>query len=365
MAEKLKDLDKLAIIYPLLFILVVAGVFVGYRSPAKAEEQAANAGQLYALVLPTATNYRNVSADQVTVADAAATVANMSNLSVYGQATSNADTVRIKEELGQTDETVISKVNESANSKAFVTYIVLEGDNVDSIVGKFNGMVSSTTIRWANGLKNTEVTPGTSLLIPVTNGIIYTVKEGDTVDALIGKYGSDTESIAYYNDEVIDETLPVGERILLPNGVLPEKERPEYVAPVAVSRPSSGGSYGGSWSNAGVMAAGNRYAYGNCTWYAYNRRVALGLPVGSFWGNANTWDIAARAAGLLVDGTPTPGAIFVQKSGYFGHVGIVESVDWASGTMLVSDMNNYAHNGYGRSSSWVTSINGFASAYIH
>jgi surface antigen len=113
------------------------------------------------------------------------------------------------------------------------------------------------------------------------------------------------------------------------------------------------------------MAAGNRYAYGNCTWYAYNRRIALGLPVGSFWGNANTWDIAARAAGLLVDGTPSPGAIFVQKTGYFGHVGIVESVDWASGTMLVSDMNNYAHNGYGRYSFWTANIAGFASAYIH
>jgi len=364
MTEKLKNLDKLAIVYPLLFIVAIAGLFVGYESPAKAEEHVLNGGQLYSLILPTATDYNTVSANQVTVADAAVTVASIGNLSVYGQASSNADTVRIKEELGQTDETVVSKVGEATNTKAWVTYIVLEGENVDTIVDKFNGMVNSTTIRWANGLKDATVSPGVSLLIPVVDGVVYTVEDGASYDSIIEKYGSDVESINYYNEDIIDGVLPVGQKILLPNGTLPEKDRPEYVAPApVVVRPSY--SYGGTWANAGVMAAGNRYAYGNCTWYAYNRRIALGLPVGSFWGNANTWDVAARAAGMWVDGTPTAGAIFVQKSGYYGHVGIVEEVYWDSGTMLVSDMNNYGHNGFGRYSFWIANISGFASAYIH
>jgi LysM repeat protein len=325
----------------LLVIFVVAVVFVGYRSPARAEEQAVSGGQLYSLVLPTLPGSQMVSADQVTVADIAAHVAQVGNLSVYSQATSNADTVRIKEGLGQADEAVISKVNEATNSKAFVTYIALEGDNVDSIVDKFNGMVSSTTIRWANGLKTADVTPGTSLLIPVTDGVVHTVKEGDTVASLIEKYGSDAELIAYYNDEVIDEALPVGERILLPTGVLPEKERPEYVAPAPVTRASSY-SGGAGWYMSGAMA-GNRYAFGNCTWYAYNRRAEMGRPVGSFWGNAYTWRNAP--APWVVNSTPAAGAVFVMT---VNHVGIVESVDWANGTMIISDMNNYGstYGGY-------------------
>jgi surface antigen len=333
----LKNLDKLAIIYPLLFILAVAGIFLGYRSPVRAEEQLVNGGQAYSLVLPTAPIAQSVSANQVAVADVAAVVAGLSNLSVYSQATSNADTVRIKEELGQTDETAISKANEAVNSKAFVTYITLEGDNVDTIASKFNDMVSPTTIRWANGLKTADVTPGTSLLIPITDGVVYTVKEGDTVESIIEKYGSDTGSVAYYNDDIVDGVLPIGKQILLPNGSLPEKERPEYVAPAATTSRSASSA---GWYMNGAMA-GNRYAGGNCTWYAYNRRAEIGRPVGSFWGNAYTWRYAP--APWVVNSTPAAGAVFVMSG---NHVGIVESVDWANGTMIISDMNNYG-NTYG------------------
>ena len=340
MTEKLKNLDKLAIVYPLLFIVLVAGVFIGYRSPTKVMEKVSG-GKFYSLVLPTSPTDTVVSANQVTVADVAAVVANVGNLSVYNQATSNADTVRIKEELSQTDETVVSKSSEATNSKTFVTYIVLDGDTVDSISKKFNDMASPTTIRWANGLKTADVTPGKSLLIPVTNGVVYTVKDGDTMASVVEKYGSTAESISYYNDDIIDDVLPVGQKILLPDGVLPEKERPEYVAPVVVKTNTTSSNTGGGWYMNGAMA-GNRYAYGNCTWYAYNRRAELGIPVGSFWGNAYTWRYAP--APWVVDSTPAAGAVFVTGN----HVGIIESVDWANGTMVVSDMNNYGskYGGY-------------------
>jgi putative secretory antigen len=91
-----------------------------------------------------------------------------------------------------------------------------------------------------------------------------------------------------------------------------------------------------------TASVGNRYAAGNCTWYAYERRLQLGRPIGSFWGNANTWATSARAAGFVVNNTPAPGAIFQTTAGYYGHVGIVERVE--NGVVYVSDMN-YA--GYG------------------
>ncbi len=44
----------------------------------------------------------------------------------------------------------------------------------------------------------------------------------------------------------------------------------------------------------------------NCTWYVYERRLQLGRPISSFWGNANTWATSARAAGFVVNNTPAP-----------------------------------------------------------
>ena len=87
------------------------------------------------------------------------------------------------------------------------------------------------------------------------------------------------------------------------------------------------------------MAAGNRYAYGYCTWYAYNRRAALGMKLPSVtWGNANTWDTGAAASGYLVNGVPSVGAVFQTDGGAYGHVGIVEEV-YADGSIKISEMN--------------------------
>ena len=87
-------------------------------------------------------------------------------------------------------------------------------------------------------------------------------------------------------------------------------------------------------------ASSNRYTYGYCTWYAFNRRVQMGLPVGTMWGNANTWAWNAGQAGYRVDHTPEVGAI-VQNGGGLGHVAIVEAVN-SNGSITISEMNGPA-----------------------
>lgn len=90
---------------------------------------------------------------------------------------------------------------------------------------------------------------------------------------------------------------------------------------------------------------GNAYPYGQCTWYAYERRVQLGLPVGSYFGNGADWADSARTFGYWVDSTARHvGDVVVFRPGqmsadsYYGHVAVVEKVN-GDGSVEVSESN--------------------------
>jgi surface antigen len=86
------------------------------------------------------------------------------------------------------------------------------------------------------------------------------------------------------------------------------------------------------------------YNVGQCTafvsWRLYQRN---GLAFhnyygGSHFGNANTWDDAARAEGIPVNGTPTVGSVMQSDAGSAGHVAWVAALN-ADGTVLVEEYN--------------------------
>ncbi|NWK84678.1 LysM peptidoglycan-binding domain-containing protein [Staphylococcus sp. GSSP0090] len=87
-----------------------------------------------------------------------------------------------------------------------------------------------------------------------------------------------------------------------------------------------------------VSNGSNYYDWGQCTYYAFDRRQQLGKSVGNLWGNANNWASAARQSGYQVNHTPEVGAIFQSSAGNYGHVGVVESKN-ADGSIVVSEMN--------------------------
>lgn len=251
-----------------------------------------------------------------------------------------------KVDLDQTSDDTISKpqITELAGGgKAIAVYKTKVGDSVPSIAAAHG--LSVDTIKWANGLSSDAIEPGRDLLVSPVDGVVYTIKAGDTPAGLATTYRADKSRIEAFNNVAVDG-FAAGQRIVIPGGVLPPELVPGYRAP---SRTASGIATGGSGYriNAGIAkaSAGNRYAYGNCTWYAYERRMQLGRPVGSFWGNASTWASYARAAGYLVNNKPAAGAVLVERTGYFGHVGVVESVS-ANGDIVISEMNNYAYGGF-------------------
>ena len=95
----------------------------------------------------------------------------------------------------------------------------------------------------------------------------------------------------------------------------------------------------------GFIAALNGGAWGNCTYYIYNRAAQLGKPLQiAAMGNALEWAGTARAHGLSVSHTAKAGTIAVFQPGVagaslgYGHVSFVEKV-YDDGSVLLSEMN--------------------------
>ena len=294
---------------------------------------------------------KTASVDELTAANAVTNLAETAELPSAGDLRESETSLTIKKNLSQNDAEVITKPDivkpDTSAARGISSYVTKEGDTMESIAKKFK--ISSQTLRWANNTTSDAVEPNKTLVVPLVDGVVYTVKDGDTAQSLAEKYKTSAERVVLYNDIDDGAKLSTGSRIVLPGGELPENERPGYVAPqsrsygnrYSSSASSTTTSASRSWLTASV---GNRYAAGNCTWYAYERRLQLGRPIGSFWGHAKAWSASARAAGLVVNNVPAPGAIIQNVwGGYgYGHVGIVERVDGQN--IYVSDMNYAGYN---------------------
>lgn len=328
-------------IYSSLLLLLVVIASAGYKP------EDAVTGQSSVGAVQAEADIAKPSVDQLAVAGLTAKTAEVANLSVAADASNASITMTIKNDLAQQDEAVITKPQtfEPTDSTAIKTYKSVAGDTAQTVAARYN--ISVQTLKWANNMTSDAIAPGADVIIPSVDGVVHIVKEGDTLDGLASKYQSDKARIITKNDLELSAGLPIGQRIVLPGGTLPENERPGYIAPRQYVATKSGTSNYSAVSSSNplyTVQAGNRYTYGTCTWYVYNRRAQLGRPIGSFWGNATSWDYAARAAGYVVTvGNPGVGDI-MQNHGGYGHVAVVENV-YPDGSIRVSEMNYYANGG--------------------
>ncbi len=273
--------------------------------------------------------------DTLSSAQIALTAAQLSDLPELTVIHNQADSDSLLLSVVPNDSTALAKpqiVSTAIKSKQdIIHYVTQPGDTVDTLSTKFG--VSANSIRWSNNVSGNFLTAGLKLSIPPVNGIVYTVKSGDTPATLAARYQADESQIIELNDAEISGLQP-GEQIIIPNG---------RIAVAAISYGLYIASYGG-----------NGYAYGYCTWYVANR-----VPVPTNWGNANTWDDYARLSGWTVTSAPPVpwrAGIIAQSDSmsYLGHVAYVEDVS-PDGTMIkYSDMNGIA--GWGRVgySGWVS-----------
>lgn len=336
---KLRIKPSTIAIYASVFTLIVAIISLGYNQPQNSST-IANAANANAL-----TPINQTSVDNVVAATVASGVAQATNLPIATSVANLAVSAQSQNVFAESDSISATKpqiIGSAVTNRSVISYTVQSGDTMASLVVKFS--VSAETIEWANNMTSDKLTVGSILQILPVNGTLYTVKAGDTTDSIATKYVVDKTRLIIYNDLDVSG-LVVGSKIILPNATLPTNERPGYIAPTPVVTYYSGlgtGFGGNTWYISSGTPDGP-YAHGNCTLYAYNRRVQLGLPVGSNWGNAVSWAASARQDGLVVNNTPSVGAI-MQNGGYLGHVAIVESIS-ANGDLSISEMNAYVSGG--------------------
>ncbi len=324
--------------YTGVFLLIISLVAIGYQPPQKMET-VVNAAETSANATPSATQ---PSVDQIVATNIAAGIAERAELPIAKNVANLSISLSAESQLTQNDTNAISKpqiIQPTADSREIKNYTAKAGDTAALVAQQFG--LSPDTVKWANNLSSDALEVGRQIVIPPVDGIVYTVKDTDTIDSIASKYHADKQRIVAFNDLEFGGLTP-GKKIIIPAGSLPEEERPGYVTPRSAAR---FGAYNGGYSTVDAQLAGasvgNRYAFGNCTFYAYERRLQLGRPVGSFWGNASSWAVNARVAGYQVNNTPAVGAV-MQNGGGAGHVAIVESVN-SDGSITISEMN-YAGN---------------------
>ena len=294
-------------------------------------------------------NGSNVSVsplDDISAADIAVNIARMTNLPEANSVVNYADTINSEIETF-TANTETAKIPQILTSDIktladIQEYITVPGDTVSSLATKFG--VTSDSIKWSNDLTSDNLEVGIKVLIPPMNGMIYTVRSGDTPEKISGIYQVPIEKVVVFNDVEISGLIP-GKRIFLPNAQ----------RPAPVSRASSSFS---------VRYGDNGYDAGWCTYYAAARG---GAPPG--WGNARTWaSYANKTPGWFVSKTPVPGAIAQTTGiagdrigGSWGHVGVVEQVKEENGQIYIkySDMNGIAGFNKVGHSEWVPALEKF------
>ncbi|HUP26099.1 MAG TPA: LysM peptidoglycan-binding domain-containing protein [Candidatus Limnocylindrales bacterium] len=335
-----KRLIRFSLLTANLALLVVVVFFVA-KSPSAGQSSRHNS-----VTSPLSSDAATGPLDQVSSADIAVHVAYITGLPEATSVANHADSITATGASSPADNSVVAKpqvVSAALPSvKDIQTYVVVEGDTISAIATKTG--VSSDSVRWSNGLNGNTVPVGKQLVLPPAgqNGIVYTVKQGDTPDNLAQKYKADKDLLVSFNDAEI-KGLKVGQQILIPNGVI-------QAAPVQSASSYSYYSSGFAWGGSAPIYGRNGYDYGWCTYY-----VATKVAVPANWGNANTWDSGARASGWTVSSVPRAGAVAQSdRQSYLGHVAYVEAVS-EDGTMIkYSDMNGLA--GWGRVgySGWVS-----------
>ena len=154
-------------------------------------------------------------------------------------------------------------------------YTVRSGDTLTGIASHFG--ISMMTLWWANKITSKDqLHVGESLIIPPVNGLVVTVRVGDTLDNLAAYYKVDAAAILDLNG-LTDPTLVVGQILIMPGAKGAPIPTPKPVARTSTSTSTfRAPSYtGGAWAWP-VVGGGNYISqYGMYTAYLHQSAILV------------------------------------------------------------------------------------------
>jgi LysM repeat protein len=229
--------------------------------------------------------------------------------------------------------------------QAVVHYTVQAGDSLFSIAKQFN--LKPESVLWANynyfnDVASSTVSIGWDLLIPPTDGILYTWKQGDSLTKIADSYTANISDIISWPSNHMEITNPgtiaAGSLVMIPGGSRPLQS---WIQVVAYS-PKSGVTR--------VIAGA-----GGC-------QVPDGGPVGStgfIWPSANNYlsgyDFTSYHKGIDIAAN-TGDRVWASDSGTVVYAGPNDS---GYGNMVMIDHNNGYATLYGHLSSVLVTCGSF------
>ncbi len=213
-------------------------------------------------------------------------------------------------------------------------YTVQTGDSVFGIAKSFG--LTPESVLWANYVvlndNPDQLSPGMSLKIPPTDGVLYEWEEGDTLQGIADRFEAEYQDIVGWSGNKIDLTNPVvevGSLVMLPGG---HREFKQWIVPT-IPRGRAGVSsslYGSGTCSGGYEGA---YGSGGFIWPADNHT----LSGNDYWSGHLAIDIAA-GSGARVYAADSGVVVFAGPA--LGGYGNMVMIDHGNGYQTL-----YAHLG--------------------
>ena len=203
-----------------------------------------------------------------------------------------------------------------------IQYEVQPGDTLSEIASKFE--IKSKTITDNNTIANVNsLKTGVILSILPVDGVLHTVKKGETAESIAKAYKVQKNNVLAQN-KLTDDNVTEGETIIVPGG---EKIIPRYIASRATSSTEYRGAGYGTLSNTEYDGTVSntiiKPASGQITQYYRRGHYAIDI------GNRNKGPILAAANGVVTK----------SQGGYNGGYGNMIIIDHGNGRQTL-----YAHN---------------------